>query len=136
MVYKKRKTDIVSLIKRMLDLILLFEVENIFLLRMRSHESRKKNTPGQLFHTKVYRSNEGLAFTTSTQKSLEQHLKSIFQMCTNIKGDIPFNLDLRNVDYVKRTHVLPFIFRVRLIAGTGIYKDLLLGCLKSGISVG
>lgn len=65
MVYKKRKTDIVSLIKRMLDLILLFEVENIFLLRMRSHESRKK-TPGQLFHTKVYRSNEGLAFTTST----------------------------------------------------------------------
>lgn len=57
-------------------------------------------------------------------------------MCTNIKGDIPFNLDLRNVDYVKRTHVLPFISRVRLIAGTGIYKDMLLGCLKSGISVG
>lgn len=39
MVYKKRKTDIVSLIKRMLDLILLFEVENIFLLRMRSQGS-------------------------------------------------------------------------------------------------
>lgn len=57
-------------------------------------------------------------------------------MCTNIKGDIPFNLDLRNVDYVKRTHVLPFISRVRLIAGTGIYKDMLLGCLKSEISVG
>lgn len=30
MVYKKRKMDIVFLIKRMLDLILLFEVENIF----------------------------------------------------------------------------------------------------------
>lgn len=27
---------------------------------------KKKKTPGQLFHTKVYRSNEGLAFTTST----------------------------------------------------------------------
>lgn len=50
MVYKKRKTDIVSLIKRMLDLILLFEVENIFLLRMRSHESRKKNTRAVVSH--------------------------------------------------------------------------------------
>lgn len=52
MVYKKRKTDIVSLIKRMLDLILLFEVENIFLLRMRSHESRKKKHQGSCFTLK------------------------------------------------------------------------------------
>lgn len=56
-------------------------------------------------------------------------------MCTNIKGDIPFNLDLRNVDYVKRTHVLPFIFRVELIAGTIFYRDILPGCLKTGVSV-
>lgn len=43
MVYKKRKMEIVFLIKRMLDLILLFEVENIFFFWMRSYELRKKN---------------------------------------------------------------------------------------------
>lgn len=57
-------------------------------------------------------------------------------MCINIKGDIFFNFDLWNVDYVKRIYVFFFIFWVRLIVGIGIYKDLFLGCFKLGILVG
>lgn len=52
MVYKKRKTDIVSLIKRMLDLILLFEVENIFSSSDEESWIKKKKHQGSCFTLK------------------------------------------------------------------------------------